>query len=700
MKTADIVLAAILMLGTPGPLPAASGPDPTPVRSALDAMHAWARGGGQLDGWRAFLLSDILEAELARGEAASRLALADVFDRYAGGAPGTESPPIAAVRHALEQYLHALALARIRALAPHCTHAKEDFRPLGAAEVQQRKTELVRAVDQLISSLQRHPDQATALQWDTFLHLSPLQAELRKDQPDLGQLDAAYERFASGHEGLELSLFADVRRALRQYLLACRAAGHPQLKTQYETVLDRLARDLETLGQAISSETTLSVVQALAWLEDAHQAAELRRRVAEQFALPNVCVRISGRFLDAALGGPVEETGPVEDVILDTTIRGTDHTRGQATVELVPSLGAGELDLVFRGTTETDATGYSPGATVLSTSITRVGVRKRLWTDGRRVTALPAQAAAVVQTTLHSVNPARGGWRAQQEAWRRAEAQRDTSDRIAEDHARQRASARMDLEVGRQLETLNRWLDRWCGGLDERGAWPRSVRAYTTAHALHWTAIQAPRSLLAAPLPPPAAAGQADLVLQIHESAINNTAAQVLAGMVLREDRLMAWLAEAFGPLAPNLPPPAEAEPWTVQLAQPWPLSARFDGQQWALTLRADRFAAEGRQFHNLDITCTYQIEPAGLGWQAVRQGELKVYPRGFVPGQGQQLSARQQALRNILQRRIGRLFEERWTPGDLTLSAPWNRAGPLELVHWDTRHGWMTLAWRCKPAK
>lgn len=698
MKRAEILLAGILLLGMPALGWAANGPDPAPVRAALDAMHAWARGGGQLEGWREFLLSDVLEAELARGPKADRLTLAEVFDRYAGGAPGTASPPIVAVRQALETYLRELAQAQIAALARECTKAKADFHPLGPADTQQARTLLAGAADRLVATLQSDSDRANASQWQAFLQLADLQAELRKDQPDLDRLDAIYARFASGHEGLELSVFADVRRTLRQYLVAHRAAGHPDLKSQYETVLDRLAGELDALGQGFSSDTALGLARTLGWLEDAQQAAELRRRVAEQFAHPNVCVRISGRLLDAALGGSVDETGPVEDVILSTTIRGTDHTRGRAAVELVPSLGAGELDIVFRGVTETEAIGYSSGATVHSSSVTHIGVRKRLRTDGRRITSLPAQAAAKVETTLHSVNPGRGGWRAQQEAWRRAEAEREPSDRIAEEHARQRAAARMDQDVGRQIEALNGWLDRWCGGFERRGAWPRSLRAYTSAHALHWAAVQAHGALPAAPLPPPVAYAQADLVLQLHESAINNTCSRVLAGMVLREDRLGQWLAEVFGAAASRFQPTAGEEPWTVQLAQQHPVTVRFEERQWAITLRGDRYTAEGRQFPELDITLTYQIEPVGLDWQAVRQGELRVYPRGFVPGRGAQLSARQQALRNILQRRLSRLFDERWTPGDLHLPPPWDRAGPLVLVQWDARQGWMTLAWRRKP--
>lgn len=697
MKRTSILLAGVLLVGLPAVARAANGPDPGPVRTALIAMHAWAQSGGQREGWRAFLLSDVLEAELARGLAADRLALAEVFDRYASGAPGTASPPIVAVRQALETYLRELASAQIAALATHCANAKTEFHPLGPSDAQPFKQQLVHAADRLALALQNDPDRSNATGWAAFLQLSDMQAELRNDQPDLGRLDAIYARFASGQEGLELALFAEVRRALRQYLLVCRAAGHPELKKQYETVLDRLTGQLDACSRELSSNTALSLSRSLAWLEDAQQAAALRRSVAEQFAHPNVCLRISGRLLDAALGGVVDQTGPVEDVILSTVIRGTDHTRGRAAVELVPSLGAGELDIVFRGVTETKATGYSSGAVVQSTSVTHIGVRKRLRTDGRQITSLPAQAAAQVETTLHSVDPGRGGWRAQQEAWRRAEAERETSDRIAEEHARQRAAARMDQEVGQQLEALQAWLDRWCGGLEQRAAWPRSFRAYTTAHALHWTAVQAHGSWLASPLPPPVASAHADLVLQLHESAVNNTCARLLGGMVLREDRLGQWLAEVFGPLAPRFAPPAEGEPWTVQLAQQFPVTVRFEERQWAITLRGDRYTADGREFPELDITLIYQIEPAGLGWQAVRQGELRVYPRGFVPGQGAQLSARQQALRNILQRRLSRLFDERWSPGELKLPAPWERAGPLELVQWDARQGWMTLAWRRK---
>jgi hypothetical protein len=405
---------------------------------------------------------------------------------------------------------------------------------------------------------------------------------------------------------------------------------------------------------------------------------------------------VSADIVAAGLSATVDETTPIEDQILDTSVRGTDHTRGQTTAQLVPSLALGQIDLVFRGTTNTDSVGYSSGATVHSTSVTRIEVRKRVVLDGRRVTSLPAQAAAAVQTTLHRVQPGRGGLRAQQEAWRRAEAQRDPSDRVAEDHARTRAATRMDQEIGHQIESLNPRLDRWWGGLEGRGAMPDTLRVGTAPDALHWIVREGAGRWLAAPSPPPPTE-PADLVVQVHESLVNNVCARVLPGMVLSEDQLHQWMTQILGPLPQRFRRDPGQEPWTVRLAAQWPITVRFEAETWTVTLRGDQYVAEGREFPELDLTLAYRIEKDGTRPKAVRDGGLRVFPRGFVPGSGVQLSARQQALRNILERRLTRLFDAEWVPDDLVLPEPWNKAGPLRLVQWRADRGWMVLAWRRK---
>ncbi len=696
MKRSIAVVWCLVAAGWLGAPAGAKEPDPAPLRAALAEMHAWVHQGGQLEGWRAYLLSDALEAELAKGAAADKAVLHAVLRRYTSQVPGITSPAFVRVRDALESYLEDLATPSLGELAAACRSAKDTFTPIGPLDVTQAKAELAAALKRLEAVLAANPDRANATSWHTFLQCPALQAELAKGAPDLAKLDEIHARFAAGHPGLELAAFADVRRSLRRYLVLSRAAGHPEVETQYKTVVDRLAQQVASYAQSPSSDGMLAMSQSLGWLEDACQAPALRRAIARHFSEPNLRIALSAGVVAAGLSATVDETTPIEDQILDTSVRGTDHTQGQTTAELVPSLALGQIDLVFRGTTNTDSVGYSNGATVHSTSLTRIEVRKRILLDGRRASSLPAQAAAAVRTTLHRVQPGRGGLRAQQEAWRRAEAQREPSDRVAEDHARTRAASRMDQEIGRQIESLNQRLDRWWGGFDARGAMPEVLRAHTAPDALHWTVRQGAGRWLAAPAPPPPA-DPADLVVEVHESLVNNGCARVLPGMVFSEDQLRQWMTEIFGPLPQRFQRDPGQEPWTVRLAAQWPITVRFEDNTWTVTLRGDQYVAEGREFPELDITLAYRIEQDGSRRKAVRAGGLRVFPRGFVSGKGAQLSARQQALRNILERRLTRLFDAEWIPDDLVLPEPWNKAGPLRLAQWRADRGWMVLAWRRK---
>src|SRR5687768_18530643 len=71
------------------------------VQRSLDELQTWIGGGAKGEGWAKFLKTDLLTAELAKGEQANKQAVGEVLAQYESGKPGLDRPRFQAVREAL-----------------------------------------------------------------------------------------------------------------------------------------------------------------------------------------------------------------------------------------------------------------------------------------------------------------------------------------------------------------------------------------------------------------------------------------------------------------------------------------------------------------------------------------------------------------------------------------------------------------------
>ena len=191
--------------------------------------------------------------------------------------------------------------------------------------------------------------------------------------------------------------------------------------------------------------------------------------------------------------------------------------------------------------------------------------------------------------------------------------------------------------------------------------------------------------------------------VRVHQSAINNLTGSALGGVILDERRLDRILTESLG--APKRgADEADPENWAITFARRQPVSVTFGDNTFTVTIRGRSYANEGNQYPGMNVTANYKIQRSERGWKAVRQGDLVVVPPGFKLGSGQQLSAREQVIRKVLERRFGKFFEPEMVPKNLVLApkdkSPSDKA-PLELQlsHWETSNGWLLLAWKQVPA-
>lgn len=580
-----------------------------------------------------------------------------------------------------------------------CRAAKAQFRPLTTADLEDLKVELVNS----LARLDRRLDAAgeNGARWRKYLQWRRLQAQLRDGKvPDLAVLDAVYKKYTAGHEGLELVWFLDVRQAVRRYRDMAGRLGNPALQTSYEQLLDFLAEHLEAHLDAPTAEEAWLISQAVYQLQEARQAPALVRAIRHHYRHPNLLMTVSADVIAAGIASSVDETGPVREVILGTDIYGTGHTTGKVSVELSPDQSRSVINAVFQGTVETRNVGYNGPVIIYSNGSSRVNARKRLWIDATGLGSLPTVSDAVTETEITGIRARRGGRFVERIAWRRTCKQKDQSEHIASRRTEKRINQRINQQVAETIGQANQaFAGKFREPLLQRNLFPQRLRFTTSRTALHVVSLQADQSQLAAPTAPPQLPEQCDLALSLHQSMINNLATSALAGTTLDNQTLETLIVKLLGELPEQLKGDEDQQSWAVAFSRRrQPLSVRFAENGLRVSIRGRRFYKGQESYPGMDVTADYKIVRTEQGFKAVRQGDLRIVPPGFVPGKTK-LSPREVVIRTLLQRRFGKIFEKEMLGEGFVLPGKWNKAGEMRPIQLTSEDGWLTVAWRRVPA-
>ncbi len=522
-------------------------------------------------------------------------------------------------------------------LAEAARAAKKQFRPITKDDLAAAKAELIAATDRLNERLGE--DAKNGQGWKNFVQLDKLQEQLRLPAgPNVAVLKTIYSKFLSGHVGLELVGFVDVREALRRYIWTAGAIDNPSLKATYEQVLDRLAADLEASGLQPSTEQAFRINEALRGLQTAGQAPELVEAMCKRLVHPNLYLQVSGEMVGIGIAGPVDEVAPVCDCILGTDIQGTGRTIGNTTVSLFPDADEAVFDIILLAVNNSENIGYHGPVCIYNTGRTGIGVCKRVWMDADGLSAHPAAANAETHTTITDIRADNGSELIERLAWKCAEKQQEEAEDIASEHARGMAAERVDRQADEMLCKANHdYLKKFRQPLVQRLVFPQVLRFSTTKDTFSVVAQTAAADQLAAPGEPPALAEKnPDLSVRVHQSMINNAAATVLSGMVLHEEMLQTMFSDLLGYVPERLKPDEDREPWTIEFARERPIAVSFADNGFTLTLRGRHFFKGDKPVLGMNVTASYKFVKADGVFKAIRQGKLEI-----VSASGKQLSAR-----------------------------------------------------------
>ena len=591
------------------------------------------------------------------------------------------------------------AAGDLATLAANPLGSPEAFRPVSEGGLATAAAKLRSAIGPLDRLLARSPSGAD---WKKYLDWPALEAQAASgSNADPATLRRLQKLLDAGENGLEMHQFATVRRAVTAYAEAAEAAKSPEAQAAYAQRLDKLAAAVAAGAAAGTTEALDPVGPLLAKLADSGQAPGVVARVRSAVDRPNLYLDIDESLLGSAVNRVVDERAPISDTVLGTRIRGTGHTTGLVLLDFVPALDQAIVDIALDATNHSDTRGSQGPVTVRTHGTTKVDARKRIMIDDERVSALPVEAHASTSTRTAGIGVSKrfGQNLIRKIASRKIAEMRPKAEAISEQKARERVRQQFDSQTaGAIAQAQSDYQAKFRRPLMDRGWYPEMLHLNTSDSRLSVVARKALTDQIAAFSQPPAVDPDAVMAARVHETLVNNVAEITLGGRTITQQFVEEQIKKNNGTLPESLGNDPDQAPWSITFAKRKPVELDADDSRVKMTVRGTRFTSGDREFPAMDIWAAYRIEPADGKIRLVRDGDVQIYPPGFVPGGGEKLTVAQTSLRRILQKRFGKVFKEVVDVEPLKMPGQLAGAGPLPMEQFVARKdGWVAAGWRKK---
>lgn len=568
--------------------------------------------------------------------------------------------------------------------------AKGNFQPVTDEDVSKAK----RTLEAKLGTLEDLLNNGTAENeeaWKTYLRWSDLETQLSAEKPDLRTLEEIYLKFRGSYAGLDKQQMIEARKALRTYINLAYFSQVEQYQKQFDI-------QLKTLGDAVGRyvenrvrEDAQAIGGILGWLEQGNQVPAAVKTIRNKLDRPNLYASVSREFISGAVRRNVDQTTPVRELILGTTVRGTAHMVGDVDVNLVPSKDKGLIELTLAGTVSSDNVGVNGPATIYSTGFSTVGASKLLAFDEDGLTASPATAHADTTTTFNAICAKMR--LIQKIATKRAYQQKSQAERIASQRTEARLEARFDDETRDLVTDANsRLRERLYRHLLGRDEFPDELNVSTTTDHLNLEVMHASQTQLAAPEPAPETEDQqADLTLKLHESIINNYGETFLAGVKLTDERLVEILEQRDAEIPEELKITPDTDPWSITFDYKLPIQVVFDNDTVKIGIRGRQFTRGDNEVNRtIAISADYKIEKGEKGTLLTRTGDVVV----DFPTQ-ERLGPLDLTAKTFLRKKFEAVFKQEIVGEGIELEGELAKAGTLKISSLSVTPGWFVGSWR-----
>ena len=575
-------------------------------------------------------------------------------------------------------------------LAEHALAAGRDFQPKTARDVEGAIEQLQVAMQSLEQFLAR--DTSPTTDWKMHLRWEDTTELLAQEKtPELRALREILQRYRQNIPGIEREPFTRVRDKL-ETLSNTILYSNAQITKVYQQRVKQLADRLTAYSETSNADDGFLIGRLSGFLQQGGQVDSLVTSIHHHFSHPNLMLSVSQDLIMRLLSQQVEDTMPLEDRINGTTLRGTVHTVGNVTVELVDNPSRGNLRVRLQGNAKSKSIGTNLGVTVHTTGNTKIDASKLIHLDAFGLHPQPASANCETESSIDSIS-ARSRC-IEKIAWRRAFASQSQGEQMASRRAEQQVAERVDQQTTEMLKDANHFLqEQFRQPMIRRNAFPRLFEFATIDGHLKLRMQQSNDRQMAAPGPAPQHNGTPDVGIKIHESLVGNLSEAILGGTVLTGDSLQGLL-EDLGAEVPAELQGDTGEPWSITFSSNRPIRVSFQDNITSISIRGRRFTRGDTVVGNvIDITARYALDMTPTGLKLKRQGDVEV---DYV--NRRTLGVPQIAIKTMLLKKFNSLYKPELEVQDIVLPERWRQAGNLRLKTSHVSTGWLVLSWIRQP--
>ena len=558
-------------------------------------------------------------------------------------------------------------------LTEACSRASDSF----SAELAVQSVDNLRAharmeTKNLLYLLNRSLEKEKAAGQIDFLRLEDLRKTLSEQETDMSIVTSSLEKFGEDEEGLELPEFTRLRNILADYVEAVGRAKDDHVHDDFRYVCETLPADVqEYLDDPASVEAPGRIAASLDFMDECQQDSNSVRDITNllraRFDQPNIQASLGQRVLF-----PEQPLTVAEPTIVQETVRGTP-TYGSGTMEgtLKPAFVANdniaEIRLVFKADIRTNTTAVSSmGVSVQTNSYGKVTIHKPVYFDGKEITLGVSSSASNLNAAITGINTGRGPI-----------GSKVVYDRVGQEYPYSKAESQrlMENKVVRKfderVEVVSQANERLAKAWDllKKYNYMPEVKTRTTANMLELNArIGNSRQITAVKLPA-IQLGPHDLVVRVHQSAINNPLHELFSGRRLSKKEVQAWirenipeadidrLAAEVSEKLQNNEETAETgdsgltgENFYISFCEELPACVTFNSDVLGVHVRVDAFAQKEKEFPGLDIDVEYRLEKKDGQWLLALK-DYEAWPPEI--DRGAVVPARYQVIRRQVKNRL-----------------------------------------------